>query len=61
MKPLFKKALTYVVIIAIALVCALNYQTIGISTSLSYLAVYQPHRTRYFEKRAQDRQPDSRL
>ena len=26
MKPLFKKALTYVVIIAIALVCALNYQ-----------------------------------
>ena len=27
----------------------------------SHLAVYQPHRTRYLEKRAQDRQPDSRL
>ena len=36
-------------------------EQIGISPSLSHLAVYQPHRTRYLEKRAQDRQPDRRL
>lgn len=36
-------------------------RTTGIGTPLSRLAVCQPHRARYLEKRTQDRQPDRRL